>query len=114
MLDSISLLSKCASAMFSIVIKPSRNLLKTDFCGFFFFRHIALNYAGNHPEMSDPNRPGCENRKNPFARQGGITNGAAWYSVAGGKGLSINYVTFLGGGLPKMTWEREGQQTFDR
>ena len=56
------------------------------------FRHIALNYAGHHPEMSDPNRPGCENRKNPFARQGGITNGAAWYSVAGGM-QDFNYLS---------------------
>jgi len=56
------------------------------------FRHIALNYAGNHPEMSDPNRPGCENRKNPFAKQGGITNGAAWYSVAGGL-QDFNYLS---------------------
>merc|ERR1712038_2103348 len=56
------------------------------------FRHLALNYAGNHPEMSDPKRPGCENRKNPFAKQGGVTNGAAWYSVAGGL-QDFNYLS---------------------
>ena len=48
------------------------------------FKYIAMTYADNHPHMSDPNRPGCDTAKNPFARQGGITNGAAWYTVDGG------------------------------
>ena len=49
------------------------------------FKYIALNYAGNHPSMSSSQWKGCEGRGNAFARQGGITNGAQWYSVAGGK-----------------------------
>jgi hypothetical protein len=48
------------------------------------YRHIAMTYANNHPQMSDPHRPGCDKQFNPFAKQGGITNGAAWYTVEGG------------------------------
>jgi hypothetical protein len=29
--------------------------------------------------MSNPATPGCDGPENEFARQGGITNGAAWY-----------------------------------
>ncbi len=48
------------------------------------FRHIAQVYARHHPTMSDPATPGCDRPESSFARQGGITNGAAWYSVDGG------------------------------
>ena len=34
--------------------------------------------------MSNPATPGCDSPVNEFAQQGGITNGAAWYSVPGG------------------------------
>ena len=34
--------------------------------------------------MSNPNTPGCDSAVNEFAKHGGITNGAAWYSVPGG------------------------------
>ena len=34
--------------------------------------------------MSDPRTPGCDSEVNEFAQHGGITNGAAWYSVPGG------------------------------
>jgi hypothetical protein len=30
--------------------------------------------------MSNPATPGCDGPENEFARQGGITNGAAWYA----------------------------------
>ena len=56
------------------------------------FKHIAMTYAANHPHMSDPTRPGCDSPKNPFAKQGGITNGAAWYTVDGGM-QDFNYLS---------------------
>ena len=35
--------------------------------------------------MADPNRKGCDSPSvNQFSKQGGITNGAQWYSLAGG------------------------------
>jgi len=56
------------------------------------FKHIALAYAQNHPRMGSPNTPGCDNKFNPFAKQGGITNGAAWYTVEGGM-QDFNYLS---------------------
>jgi len=56
------------------------------------FRHIAMTYANNHPKMSDRTRPGCDQPHNPFAKQGGITNGAAWYTVEGGM-QDFNYLS---------------------
>merc|ERR1712029_264691 len=56
------------------------------------FKHIALTYSKNHPRMSDPQRPGCDQPHNPFATQGGITNGAAWYTVEGGM-QDFNYLS---------------------
>jgi len=55
------------------------------------FRNLASVYAGNHPRMSDPRTPGCDSPVNEFAQQGGITNGAAWYSVGGGM-QDFNYL----------------------
>merc|ERR1711988_377054 len=55
------------------------------------FRNLALEYAGNHPRMSDPRTPGCDDSINEFAQSGGITNGAAWYSVGGGM-QDFNYL----------------------
>jgi len=55
------------------------------------FRTLALTYASNHPRMGDVNTPGCESNENQFATQGGITNGAAWYSVPGGM-QDFNYL----------------------
>ena len=51
---------------------------------FFFNRHLALAYANNHARMADMNTPSCDKNDEGFARKGGITNGAAWYSVEGG------------------------------
>merc|ERR1712038_712916 len=56
------------------------------------FKHIALTYAKSHPRMSDPSRPGCDKQFNPFAKQGGITNGAARYTVEGGM-QDFNYLS---------------------
>merc|ERR550532_1903900 len=55
------------------------------------FRNLAREYAGNHPRMSDPRTPGCDSPVSEFAQQGGITNGAAWYSVGGGM-QDFNYL----------------------
>ena len=51
---------------------------------FFFSRFLAQTYSTAHPRMSNPATPGCDEPESSFAKQGGITNGAAWYSVAGG------------------------------
>jgi hypothetical protein len=56
------------------------------------FKHIAQVYANNHAHMSDLNTKGCDKPENSFAKQGGITNGAAWYSVAGGM-QDFNYLS---------------------
>merc|ERR1712045_497581 len=56
------------------------------------FKHVAQTYAKNHPRMSDPDTPGCDKKFNPFAKQGGITNGAAWYTVEGGM-QDFNYLS---------------------
>ncbi|CAH1259310.1 CPN1 [Branchiostoma lanceolatum] len=53
------------------------------------FRQIAATYANAHRTMSLPNS-GCEGHSD-FGSQGGITNGAAWYSVAGGM-QDFNYL----------------------
>lgn len=55
------------------------------------FRNLASVYAGNHPRMSNPGTPGCDTPINEFAKHGGITNGAAWYSVPGGM-QDFNYL----------------------
>lgn len=53
------------------------------------FRHLAQTYSTNHPRMSDPSQPGCDRPESSFAKQGGITNGAAWYSVEGGTYINM-------------------------
>merc|ERR1711884_622842 len=55
------------------------------------FRNLASVYAGHHPRMSNPATPGCDSPVNEFAQHGGITNGAAWYSVPGGM-QDFNYL----------------------
>lgn len=42
--------------------------------------------------MADPNRKGCGFDGYNFGKQGGITNGAAWYSVDGGM-QDFNYLS---------------------
>ena len=41
--------------------------------------------------MASPNRVKCEPDEEDFGKQGGITNGAAWYSVSGGM-QDFNYL----------------------
>ncbi|UXI14639.1 Mg2+ and Co2+ transporter [Sarcoptes scabiei] len=53
------------------------------------FRHLARVYATNHKTMGKGVK--CDNGDEDFGRQGGITNGAAWYSVAGGM-QDFNYL----------------------
>merc|ERR1711935_586906 len=56
------------------------------------FKKVALTYSKNHPRMGDASTPGCDKKFNPFAKQGGITNGAAWYTVEGGM-QDFNYLS---------------------
>jgi hypothetical protein len=49
------------------------------------YRHLALTYATHHKNMANPKRNGCGDDGYNFGKQGGITNGAAWYSVQGGR-----------------------------
>ncbi|KAL1122352.1 hypothetical protein AAG570_003757 [Ranatra chinensis] len=56
------------------------------------FRHLAQSYSTFHTDMARPNRAGCGFDGYNFGRQGGITNGAAWYSVDGGM-QDFNYLS---------------------
>ncbi|KAJ6216808.1 hypothetical protein RDWZM_007965 [Blomia tropicalis] len=53
------------------------------------FKHLARTYASNHKTMAKQSSR-CDNDED-FTKQGGITNGAAWYSVAGGM-QDFNYL----------------------
>uniref|UniRef100_A0AC35U5U7 Peptidase_M14 domain-containing protein n=1 Tax=Rhabditophanes sp. KR3021 TaxID=114890 RepID=A0AC35U5U7_9BILA len=56
------------------------------------FKHLAGVYASNHASMSKPDQVACQgSEKNAFAKHGGITNGAKWYSVSGGM-QDFNYL----------------------
>ncbi|KAI6236268.1 Peptidase-M14 domain-containing protein [Aphelenchoides besseyi] len=56
------------------------------------FRHLASVYANAHAHMSKNDHPPCDGTPSDnFARQGGITNGAKWYSVSGGM-QDFNYL----------------------
>ncbi|KAF5297477.1 hypothetical protein FQR65_LT10013 [Abscondita terminalis] len=57
------------------------------------FRHLALSYSTAHADMANPTRRECSNaEKSKFAKQGGITNGAKWYSLEGGM-QDFNYLS---------------------
>ncbi|XP_071515213.1 carboxypeptidase E-like [Panulirus ornatus] len=56
------------------------------------FRHLATVYASRHPRMSDPHHPPCTPGDISFGPDGGVTNGAAWYSVSGGM-QDFNYLS---------------------
>jgi carboxypeptidase E len=56
------------------------------------FRFIAETYAKNHAHMAKNDHAPCDGTaSDAFARQGGITNGAKWYSVSGGM-QDFNYL----------------------
>jgi carboxypeptidase E len=56
------------------------------------FRYLAETYAINHAHMAKNDHAPCDGTAgNAFARQGGITNGAKWYSVSGGM-QDFNYL----------------------
>ncbi|XP_030756758.1 carboxypeptidase E-like [Sitophilus oryzae] len=57
------------------------------------FRYLALAYSSNHADMANPKRGGCGDvDSSKFAKQGGITNGAKWYSLQGGM-QDFNYLS---------------------
>ncbi|CAH1107843.1 unnamed protein product [Psylliodes chrysocephalus] len=57
------------------------------------FRHLALSYSTRHADMAKPNRHGCGDiESSAFPKQGGITNGAKWYSLQGGM-QDFNYLS---------------------
>jgi carboxypeptidase E len=56
------------------------------------FRFLAETYAKNHAHMAKNDHAPCDgSAESNFARQGGITNGAKWYSVSGGM-QDFNYL----------------------
>jgi len=56
------------------------------------FKHLASVYADSHAHMSKNDHAPCDGTASDnFARQGGITNGARWYSVSGGM-QDFNYL----------------------
>ncbi|XP_068085032.1 carboxypeptidase E isoform X2 [Anabrus simplex] len=56
------------------------------------FKYLANAYAGHHATMARHDRKGCGRDSYNFGKQGGITNGAAWYSVQGGM-QDFNYLS---------------------
>ncbi|CAG9818282.1 unnamed protein product [Phaedon cochleariae] len=56
------------------------------------FRHLALSYSTHHADMANIRRKGCDVDSNRFAKEGGITNGAKWYSLQGGM-QDFNYLS---------------------
>jgi len=56
------------------------------------FRHLAESYATSHSWMATPHENCDHTAEDGFSKRGGITNGAQWYSVAGGM-QDFNYLT---------------------
>ncbi|KAF2893301.1 hypothetical protein ILUMI_12857 [Ignelater luminosus] len=57
------------------------------------FRYLALAYSTAHADMASPTRRGCGDiDSSKFGKQGGITNGAKWYSLRGGM-QDFNYLS---------------------
>lgn len=62
-------------------------------------RELAATYANAHADMASRTRPGCrtgqdEGRAYNFGKQGGVTNGAAWYSLRGGECYRHNLTVY--------------------
>jgi len=56
------------------------------------FRALAQSYANAHAHMAKSDHPPCDgSAHDAFSQQGGITNGARWYSVTGGM-QDFNYL----------------------
>ncbi|VDK87869.1 unnamed protein product [Litomosoides sigmodontis] len=56
------------------------------------FRYLAQSYASKHAHMAKNDHPPCDGTViDAFTQQGGITNGAKWYSVSGGM-QDFNYL----------------------
>jgi len=57
------------------------------------FRYLAQSYSLWHANMANISRPKCDldGSNDNFAKKGGITNGARWYSVEGGM-QDFNYL----------------------
>jgi len=56
------------------------------------FRALALSYATKHAHMAKDDHKPCDlSADDKFSKQGGITNGARWYSVKGGM-QDFNYL----------------------
>jgi len=51
-------------------------------------RHLAESYSLMHATMAHPPKS-CSMADDDFSKNNGITNGAAWYSVAGGMILPV-------------------------
>ncbi|XP_050441299.1 carboxypeptidase E-like [Adelges cooleyi] len=56
------------------------------------FKWLAMSYATHHADMANPNRVPCRGGDTNFGKEGGITNGAKWYSVRGGM-QDFNYLS---------------------
>jgi len=56
------------------------------------FKYLAQVYANNHAHMAKNDHAPCDGTASDnFARKGGVTNGAKWYSVSGGM-QDFNYL----------------------
>lgn len=88
------------------------------------FRELAATYANAHADMASRTRPGCrtgqdEDRAYNFGKQGGVTNGAAWYSLKGGM-QDFNYLATnafeitLELGCQKYTPEKDLEKEWNR
>jgi len=57
------------------------------------FKHLAEAYASEHAHMAKTDHKPCDmDKEDDFAKHGGITNGAKWYSVVGGM-QDFNYLS---------------------
>ncbi|XP_027848660.1 carboxypeptidase E-like [Aphis gossypii] len=83
------------------------------------FKWLALSYANYHADMANPNRMPCRGGDTNFGKEGGITNGAKWYSVRGGM-QDFNYLSSndfeitLELGCDKYTKESELEKEWNR